>query len=1022
MDKRRVLVLNCDSFAAVTEEDSCARAGFKVNDEPMLFRDYRDGPRYNRFMSLPAMLSEHVLFNAADTLDIRFGLTGDSAAELSEPSAQRISDDDISFLSSFKFYSLPEFGAFNADFVKQNFDAIFYFMHGEFTYKSAFNEELCSLLLANSKLSSFIFNFKVKKELLNDILNDEFLLQSLDKSRASNNEHMSADFAGAKSFSLRAAAFTLCKVLSQAQTICMLNEDHDKESVYASANDLQAFFAKLKELSVVNREPHILSAHNGYLNFRSYEAARAMVGTSALIEHILSYESVAPASSNHSAHGNAQTDDSAIACNTSPSAPGNYQDVDNASAHIAFSAGAMQDNTMRMVSKDNDLSNMQAHTTRMVSKDNDLSKRASFLHRDPIVVISSELFTKHPLFELSPLASRLICKVMDVFPNSTIKLLLNDSAYTFFNASDDRAAATAFASNLFAMEKDRKDLVFAEAFKEIQSVNQHRYSDAQLSSLWCDRINASLDKNIKRDLFLKHGGDPFVDEISAFYAQREDVSSEFKLYCDPIEQCLLIRDYDEFIHEDFDVLISDRFYEQMLALSAGKAVFGLSNDFDPALEADLNYFALSKDHVPASDDEREMLLNEYAHLKRAGLMRLVLSVGGYKKATSGSFGIDDFVCQLSLKTLIDNGLSESLHGFKSKWDVTKLQQRLDAYYHCKIEFITTLKAAFDKGDQGLTDHSLTKGDHEHDADSANVSLVDKLHTAQLSNFTEANRYQLQWMFLSYFARFKQFKQYGKSDFSNANVLSFGCSRGREACDLVTYFPGSKILGVDINPDAICRALQMRDNLCVGSNDASGMHKVEVYGKQAYMDFKTTDEFFHAIDQNDSTRKFDVVTVMTVLCRHPATVNVLHSKAIYSFEEFESSLMLIDSLVKVGGLLCLFNGNYDLQDTAIAERYIPLFPFDDLLFTVMSTKRNSQDGSYDNVDMSKVEEVIKYMTKLHHQELSLSEDHVVHLPLALKEQYQMSSPMDKYGYVTLFDAECMRKPMRMCSTIFMKVCD
>ena len=133
-------------------------------------------------------------------------------------------------------------------------------------------------------------------------------------------------------------------------------------------------------------------------------------------------------------------------------------------------------------------------------------------------------------------------------------------------------------------------------------------------------------------------------------------------------------------------------------------------------------------------------------------------------------------------------------------------------------------------------------------------------------------------------------------------------------------------------------------------------------------------------------------------------------------------MLIDSLVKVGGLLCLFNGNYDLQDTAIAERYIPLFPFDDLLFTVMSTKRNSQDGSYDDIDMAKVEEVIKYMTKLHHQELSLSEDHVVHLPLALKEQYQMSSPMDKYGYVTLFDAECMRKPMRMCSTIFMKVCD
>lgn len=1023
MDKRRVLVLNCDSFAAVTEEDSCARAGFKVNDEPMLFMDYRDSPRYNRLISLPAMLSEHVLFNAADILDKRFGVDEARLEDGSSPFATHTSADDKSFLSSFKFYSLREFGAFSTDFVKNNFDAIFYFMHGEFTNKSAFNEELCSLLLADSKLSSFIFNFKIKKELLHDLKNDDLLLVSLDEKSALNNEqadlanniqvtdyhdeqaaaanraqaadcnnaHLAAEFAGSKSFALRAAAFTLCKVLSKSQAIFMLNEDYGQESVYASVSDLQEFFAMLKERGLAKQEPIVIGSHNGYLNFRSFEATRAMIGTSALIEHILSYKSVITALSGPTLHGSEKLEEK----NAVSQKQSAFQ-YDCAGANMA-------DANITVCKKP--------------ALENEELKRASFLHRSPIVVISSELFTKHPLFELSALASRLICRVKDVFPDSTIKLLLNDSAYTFFNASDDHAAATAFASNLLSEEKDSKDLLFAEAFKGIQSVNQHRYSDAQLSSLWCKRVNASLEQNIKRDLFLKHGGEPLVDDIYAFYEQHEDISKEFKHYRDPVDQCLLMRDYDEFIHEDFDVLISDRFYEQMLALSAGKAVFGLKNDFEPTAEVDFNYFALSKQHVPESDEERELLFNEYAHLKRAGLMRLVMAVGGYKKATSGSFGIDDFVCQLSLKTLIDQGMGESLQEYKSKWDFSNLYKRLDTYYKCKLEFIDTLKTVLE---HGLTLHATTE--HEPNNEVSNASLAENLHTAQLSNFTESNRYQLQWMFLSYFARYQQFKKHGRSDFSQANVLSFGCSRGREACDLVSYFPGSKILGVDINAEAIARARQMRDNLSIASADANGMHKVQVYGKQALMDFKSTDEFFHAIDHQDYTSKFDVVTVMTVLCRHPATVNVIDSKSIYSFEEFESSIRLIDGLVNVGGLLCLYNGNYDLQDTVIADRYIPLFPFDDLMFTLMSTKSKAQESSWDAADIAKIEEVVSLMTKLNKQELSFTDDHLLHLPLALKEQYQMSSPMDKYGYVTLFDADCMRKPMRMCSTIFMKVRD
>lgn len=129
----------------------------------------------------------------------------------------------------------------------------------------------------------------------------------------------------------------------------------------------------------------------------------------------------------------------------------------------------------------------------------------------------------------------------------------------------------------------------------------------------------------------------------------------------------------------------------------------------------------------------------------------------------------------------------------------------------------------------------------------------------------------------------------------ARVLSFGCSSGEECFTLKElYFPQATIMGVDINDEALFVARNKNNH----------------------------DNVFFYNDTSQILEKVDVIFAMSVLCRWPDTQNIEFNN-IYPFSQFEEEVSLLDSKLNDGGLLVIYNGNYDFMDTQIAFKYICL---------------------------------------------------------------------------------------------------
>lgn len=107
------------------------------------------------------------------------------------------------------------------------------------------------------------------------------------------------------------------------------------------------------------------------------------------------------------------------------------------------------------------------------------------------------------------------------------------------------------------------------------------------------------------------------------------------------------------------------------------------------------------------------------------------------------------------------------------------------------------------------------------------------------------------------------------------------------------------------------------------SEAAKPQLVEYLGAMGLINFVSAQDFFK--QHQDHLPQFDVVTVMTVLCRHPDTMHAYSAQGIYSFEEFVHSIEMIDRMVKQGGLLCIFNSNYSLTDTPVGFKYQGVFP-------------------------------------------------------------------------------------------------
>jgi SAM-dependent methyltransferase len=116
------------------------------------------------------------------------------------------------------------------------------------------------------------------------------------------------------------------------------------------------------------------------------------------------------------------------------------------------------------------------------------------------------------------------------------------------------------------------------------------------------------------------------------------------------------------------------------------------------------------------------------------------------------------------------------------------------------------------------------------------------------------------------------------------ILSFGCASGEECVSLAGYFPKAKIIGADINPVILLKAMKHRTDRI---------------------------RFVYASDRILSRLDaFDAVFCMAVL----------RSAGHYPFEIFEERALFLETLVRPGGLLIIHNSPYRFSDTARRGTY------------------------------------------------------------------------------------------------------
>ena len=124
------------------------------------------------------------------------------------------------------------------------------------------------------------------------------------------------------------------------------------------------------------------------------------------------------------------------------------------------------------------------------------------------------------------------------------------------------------------------------------------------------------------------------------------------------------------------------------------------------------------------------------------------------------------------------------------------------------------------------------------------------------------------------------------DSPNTRILSFGCSTGKE-CEALSniYFKQSKIFGFDLHESII--------NNNIRSN---------------------TNPMIEYVSDASKLMQYDIVFAMSVLCRWP------EEKKGYSYDIFTETLNYIDQLIKIGGVLCIYNSTYAFTHTKISDNY------------------------------------------------------------------------------------------------------
>lgn len=130
------------------------------------------------------------------------------------------------------------------------------------------------------------------------------------------------------------------------------------------------------------------------------------------------------------------------------------------------------------------------------------------------------------------------------------------------------------------------------------------------------------------------------------------------------------------------------------------------------------------------------------------------------------------------------------------------------------------------------------------------------------------------------------------------VLSFGCSTGEELSALRRRFPEAEIVGAEINP-----------------------RSRRIAARRMRRDART-----QVVHPRLLTGAFDIVFALAVLQRQPDMISemgVEDLSAHYPFRRFDEAVEQLVRLLRSGGLLCVINTHYRIEDSSVASSLQPV---------------------------------------------------------------------------------------------------
>ena len=128
------------------------------------------------------------------------------------------------------------------------------------------------------------------------------------------------------------------------------------------------------------------------------------------------------------------------------------------------------------------------------------------------------------------------------------------------------------------------------------------------------------------------------------------------------------------------------------------------------------------------------------------------------------------------------------------------------------------------------------------------------------------------------------------------ILSFGCSTGEELVALRRRFPESHIVGAEINARSrrIARSRFASDDGAEIVTSARGM--------------------------------FDIIFALAVLQREPhkiAEMEIVDLSPHYPYDRFDRAVRELASMLNPGGVFCIANAHYRIEDSSVAEQFEPI---------------------------------------------------------------------------------------------------